>query len=1017
MIQMKKISVLLIALLAALFLICGPATAADKTLAAGSAGGDIGATVSVPITINDPAGVGGIAFTLQYDPTVLEFAGLQQVVKVITNPDANQDGVPDATYTTDQLKTNLFYQWNDEGAPSARTGHAMVAAATAQALTGTNLTLFNARFKILGGNGDYPIGVVKTIIQNASAGYASPTQLPVLVGTTTPNGSGMYTSTDFPIYEPTLVAGKIAVNAPKFAISGSVVYGSNPTTPAAGSTVVLKRNTDQGWVFDAQTAVSAAGAYAFNNKPAGTYQVFVTSNDPNYANGQSASFPVTTAAVAVPQITLAAPQRLIGTVTLNGTGLPGLKVKVMNGATLVGVYAVNPDGSFQTLPLPTGPTYTLFAIYGSYSALITAGQVNALTTTLGSIGGNITGLTGGATVTASSANFQKTTTVPGNGPYSIGNLPDDNYIVSVTGAGLPVTYYNGKTDISQAEPINSAANRTDVHFSFAGIDKGTIGGTITENLVGAANVGVYAFETATFALTQVLANASGVYGFTLPPGTYEIFVIKANNKNFYFKDGAASTQSQAEATKLVLAAGDNFTGKNIDITECTNVLTGKVTYDRPDGAPAADVLITATSSHGNGITNTGANGTYSISGLCGPYVYQVEMNPLDSRYAIQSAIVTVPATVPTDFVIGAGNVLSGKITESPAGTTAIENAMIYLLDQQGMLVNGRMYFSNVTGDYTIADIPNGIDTLNVNHPLFRAYREADLSITADLTKSVQLVKGAFFNVTVTDGGLAQPLAGALVIVTRTGDIPVYALTDATGNCKIFGLDATASAGPPDTRYIILVQKAGFERKSLFGQTPAPPPTGQPIGVTLNRPTAPFNLSGTITSSCGPPVAGAYVLVSTVTADFFASAITDAGGQYSFTNLPQASDYRFVVVPGGALRTHLETGLSFTVTTVKNVQIDCGSTITGTVTRAGTTPIFVYLYTDLNQFVAFTEANGTTGAYTFTGLVATNPPTTYKVLAVSTGFSPAWYNGQTTIGTATTVSAGGSNVNITLTATP
>jgi hypothetical protein len=1008
MIHLKKISVLFIVLLAALFLICGPAAAADKTLAAGTNSGAILDTVSIPVTINDPAGVGGIAFTLTYDPAVLEFAGLQQVGKVIT------DG-SNASYTTDELKNDLFYQWNDEGAPSARTGRAMVAAATAQALSGTNLVLFNARFKILGGNGAYPIGVVKTIIQNASAGYASPTQLPVLVGTTTPNGQGMYTSTDFPVYPATLVAGSITVNVPKFTISGSVIYQGGAV--AAGSTVVLKRSTtDQGWVFDAQTTVGTTGAYAFNNKPAGTYQVFVTSNDPNYANGQSASFGVTSANVPVPQITLAAPDRLTGTVTINGGYLASLQVRVMNGTTVVGVYAVNPDGSFQTPPLPPGPTYTLWAVYGNLQSQITPGQAKVWVTTLGSIGGNIAGRTGGATVTANSVagNLQKTTTVSGNGAYSIGDLvPANDYIVSVAGSGLPVTYFNQKTDITQANAVDiSAGNFAAADFNLGLIDKGAIGGTITGSGTEAANIGVFAFETNTFALTQVSADVSGVYGFTLPPGKYEIFVIKANNKIFYYKDGAASTQSEAESTKLVLASGNNLIGKNIDITECTNVLTGKVTFERADGNPAADVLITATSSHGNGITNTGANGAYSISGLCGPYDYRVEMNPLDSRYAIQSATVRIPpaagGTATQNFVIGAGNVLSGKITESPSVTTAIENAMIYLLDQQtGMLVNGRMYFSNITGDYTIADIPNGVDTLNVSHPLFRAYKEVDLSITADLTKSVQLVKGSFFDVTVTDGGLAQPLAGALVIVTRTGEVPVYALTDASGNCKIYGLDAA------NGDYIILAQKSGFERGSQLSLRPALPPTGQPVAFTLNRPALRFDLSGTITSSCSTPPAGAYVLVSTVAKDFFASAITNASGQYSFIDLPQATDYRFVVVPGGALQTHVETGLSFTTTAVKNVQIDCGSTITGTVSRTGTTPISVYLYTAANQFVASIEADAA-GAYTFTGLANT---TTYKVLAVSTGFSPQWYNGQTTIGTATAVSAGGTNVNITLTATP
>ncbi|MCE5263776.1 MAG: hypothetical protein LLG97_09610, partial [Deltaproteobacteria bacterium] len=167
---MKRTSVL-IALAAALCLIVGPATATAKTLTAGTNSGAINATVSIPITIDDPSGVGGIAFTLTYDTAVLEFAGLEKVGKEI-------DEGSKASYTTDELKNDLFYQVNDEkvGNPAVATGRVMVAAATAQALTGTNLALFNAKFLIKGGNGTYPIGVVKTIVQNASAGYTSPTQ-------------------------------------------------------------------------------------------------------------------------------------------------------------------------------------------------------------------------------------------------------------------------------------------------------------------------------------------------------------------------------------------------------------------------------------------------------------------------------------------------------------------------------------------------------------------------------------------------------------------------------------------------------------------------------------------------------------------------------------------------------------------------------------------------------------------------------------------------------------------------
>jgi hypothetical protein len=541
----------------------------------------------------------------------------------------------------------------------------------------------------------------------------------------------------------------------------------------------------------------------------------------------------------------------------------------------------------------------------------------------------------------------------------------------------------------------TSANKTDANFDFTTVTMGTIGGKVTDNTAG-ANIGVYAFETATFALTQVTA-VNGDYSFTLSPGKYEIFVIKTNGKIFYYKDGGA-TQSEAEATILTVAGGGQLSDKNLDITEDNNVLTGKVTFKRADGDPAINVLITATSAAGKGIAITGQNGAYSIGGLK-PGNYLVEMNPLNSKYAVQSATVTIPTTSPQDFIIDTGNVLTGTITNSSGGA-AVPGAMVYLLDQQtGGLINGRMYFSDALGKYTIADIANGIVTLNVTHPLYRNYSEPNLSITSDLTKDVQLVRGAYFNITVRDGDNGNvALPGALVIVLRAGAVPVYALTDASGNCKIYGLDSSKSD------YIVIAQKAGFERKAPTGLNPVD--GGTPVTIDLIRPAARFALSGTITSDCpgNPPVIDAFILVSSAAKDFFASTVTDTKGEYGFTDLPQASDYRLVVVPGGALRTQVQTGLNYTgsLTQTNSVTIPCGSQITGTVTRTGTTPIYVFLYTAAGQFVGFTQADGTTGAYTFTGIAAGN----YKVLAVSSGFSPKWYDGKSDINTANAVNAGG-----------
>jgi hypothetical protein len=882
--HLKKISILILALFAALLLSWGQAAATTRTLAVGSASGAKDATVSVPITLDNTSAIGGVAFTLTFDPAVLEFKGLEQAGTAPVLTDGSN-----TSYTANELGSDLFYQANADTA-----GRVFVAAASANAISSGNL--FNAKFKILGGDGMYPIVIQSTIVKNEDAGYSVPASIPVLVGTSTFNGT-VYNQTDFTPYYAgtgvTLVAGGITVNATKYAISGKAYYGSTTGSYATGCTVTLMRNSTYGYVFDSSTTVNSSGDFSFS-KPVGNYQIFVTSNDPGYYSSQTNSFNVTTANYSVGNIVLPTPMRLSGSVTVNGNAPPaGLRIKVKNGSTVVGIYTVNSDGSFQTPALPSA-TYTIYAVYGNQEKLLTDGKWDELV--LRTISGTISNLTGSAIVTASSATgkMYKTITVSANGSYSITNLVNANdYIVSIAGNTFPVTYYNGTQDYTAATPVNlTTANFTNANFDCAGtgyITK-TISGTVTENSTAVIGIGVYAFKTDTFGLTRATTDGSGGYSITVPVGTYEIFVIKANGKIFYYKDGGTATQIEAQVTKLSVTTTGTYNGKNMNITEGSYSLTGKVTYKRADGDPAANVLVMARGTAGGAIALTGSDGAYTLSGL-NAGTYLVEMNPLNGKFAIQSASVTVPDTTVQDFVIDSGNTLSGKVHEEGNTTATIQDALLYLRNQEtGMLVNGKVYFSDNAGNYTIADIPNSVATLNASHPDYASTQIPDLDIMADMTQNVPMSKGAYFIVTVTDG--TSPIEGALVIVSRSEGIPVYGMTDSNGTCRIYGLNASYSD------YTIMVQKSGYVRQTVTAQTPAVAGATVPT-FTLLQPAAFFSLSGTITNGCGgsAPAVGARVMVSTKITGFFASTVTDSSGNYSFTGLPQATDYSFMVLIG------------------------------------------------------------------------------------------------------------------------
>ena len=1014
----KKINGILLARLAVMLIWCAPAAAATRNLTAAVVTGNVGDTVSVPITVDDATGIGGIAFTIGYDPNAFTFVNLVQDQKT---PFDNGSG---ASYTTDQLKTSLFYQFNDEKVANAPTGRVLVAAATADGLTGANLRLFKAQFTIkAGAAGVYPIQLMGTIIANPSAGYATPQFIPILVGTSDKNTiTGMYTTTVFPTIASILSPGSIGVSISGKAISGKAYYGADTTLPAVGCTVILKKTAmgGVGFVFDSQTTVSSTGAFAFANKPAGSYQVSIQPLDPGYlgSGDLAVTMPTVPADVAMTDVHLAAAttyQRYTGTVSVY---YPGMQLQVFaagNSTTPIGIYPVGADKTWATGLMANG-SYTFYVVYGTLKAVATAGGPTDLSAwSLKKISGTIAGLPTDAIVTimagSTTAGVQKMLRQPvgATGSYQFADLvPASDYIVAMAGAGKPLTYYNMVTDITTATFVDiSAGDQTAVNFNFGSTTTGKISGTVVEGTVPVIGIAVYAFDTVNFALTQAVTDASGAFTFTLIPGTYELFVIKANGKIFYYNQTLA-TQSEADATPITVATTE-LTGNNINIAECTNSLSGTVTFKREGGDPAANILITAFSdtNSSKAAAITGPDGGYTLTGLCGVATYNVIMQPLLGRYAVQKKTTAIPATAALNFVIDSGSVLSGTVKDDVGTGNNVDNAMIYLLDQAtGTLINNRMYFS-AAGQYEVGDVATGVYTLKGSHPDYPTYTKSDLPISTDTVQNITFTKGARFTGTVTEAG-PIPVANALVIVTRVGEVPVSVITNSAGKYAVYGLSELNSD------YTIIVQKKDYLRQSVQNQTPGTSTNGTVVDFTLAKPAATFDLTGTVSKSGGAgPVANVWVMLTANNGAFFVSTLTNVSGGYGFTKLPQANDYRLVVMPGGNLPAYVESPIDWSAasgTVTKNVTIAWGDTtkISGTVTRTGSGAISVFLYKAAdNSFVAFTTA-GSDGSYAFQGL-ATG---TYKVLAVCPGNSPKWYGGAT-IDAATAVSTGTTTANITL----
>lgn len=999
---LNKIARLIIALLAVLVLAVGTASAQTaRTLTVGTASGTVGgADVLIPITINDAAGVGGVAFTLTYNPAIFTFKGLEQVTGGWTINDGSAYTAVPNPYTANPAAANatLFYQFNDVVVSSASVGRVLFAGASAEPLTGT--VLFRAKFGIKAGvNGTtYPIGIQRSVINNPAAGYTTDTMIPALVGTGDKVG-GMYTTLDFPVIPATLVAGGITVSAQTFSLGGKVTYGTGGAN-AVGCTVVLTRETATGYVFNSQTTTGADGRYNFTAKDAGNYKIAVTSLDPNYSNFESSAIALSANKTDADAVLDAKPTpvRLTGTVT--GTFPTGLLVRVVDpSGNVMGTYSIAAGGTWSTPLLPPG-SYEWYLVYGS---LTSAKNATTFTGDLKTISGSIAGLpTGGGAVTASSVKGKITKTLQvTNGTYTITDLvPADDYIVSAVATGLPLTYFNGKTDVNEATPVNiSTNNAMGIDFTFVPPAK-SIKGWIKELGTGVSGITVYGFEVNSFALISTQTNnTNGDYTLNVPVGAYEVFVIKGNGKIFYFAnaDGTPTQNESGAVLRVVTASDTELPNTNINITEADRTLTGKVTYRFATGDPAANVLITVSDAKTRAMGLTGQDGRYTVGGLEGGKTYTVEMKPLSGGYAVQTESVAIAATGVNEknFIIDTGAVLSGQVTEKDSFPVKnVSGAMLYLKDQAtGALVGGRIYFSAADGAYSIRDIKSGEYTLEVTHPDYRSFT-VNLTIGSDLTQNVALEKGAYFKGTVTvTGGKALP--GATIIVTRTGATPIYTVTNSAGFYSVYGLDSTKND------YIIIAQAKGYERQAKTLQKPET--AGTTADFTLAKPTEYFTLSGTVKTDAGtnPGIGNAIVLVSSASKNFFASTTTAAGtGFYSVANLVASADYRIVVIPPGLpTQEHLNINVSGNKTEDFTIPVgkDIGGTITGSVPIPAATKVYAFLYKG-DVYQGFQEA-GTGGSYLFKGLA---DGADYKALAVAAGYAPRWWNGQTTIGAAVAI---------------
>lgn len=266
------------------------------------------------------------------------------------------------------------------------------------------------------------------------------------------------------------------------------------------------------------------------------------------------------------------------------------------------------------------------------------------------------------------------TTSP-SGQYTIDKgIPTGTYTVSVIKEG----YLEAEVENVQVT-VGSETTGINLYLSLSG----GISGKVTNAVSGLpiSNIAVYAFA----------ANGSfGWYGSTDSNGNYNIFTNLATgtyNVSAFMPEGYSMKSTTATVT-----AGVQTTGVNLAL-DPSGIISGMITT--PDGAPLANVTITAVAGEGQyyGFAQTDATGHYRISSGLGTGTYEV--------MAIYYAGGMIPSMNTTEAIVTAGAETSNvdlQLTVSPPPASGIITGKVTDASSSRPIVDAHVVASGPSGN-------------------------------------------------------------------------------------------------------------------------------------------------------------------------------------------------------------------------------------------------------------------------------------------------------------------------------
>lgn len=439
---------------------------------------------------------------------------------------------------------------------------------------------------------------------------------------------------------------------------------------------------------------------------------------------------------------------------------------------------------------------------------------------------------------------------------------------------------------------------------------GTIDGTIvaasTSAGVGRITVQAVRDSASGPVLVSSAATASdGSYALVgLLPGQYKLHLVAAGYADQWYPD----VTSEQSATPVTVNSEGSTDGVNATVTGQPATISGTVATGQ---TPAPPVTVTVTSTSGPSAppvtVTTDASGTYLVSGLAAPGVYDLSFTSAGYQVASDTEEVAAgEAHIANPVTLLAGNgSLGGTVTDGkdPLGgvtITATANGRTVTSATPTTGAVGRWSIPGLAtpGTYLLTFSKEGYGTYSVAEELGPGRSQNDLV--------VPLVGGAGqISGTVTGPG-GQPVGGVTVTVDGANP-PASTATLTAGSVGSYLLSGLATPG----NYTLTFSAAGFG-----SQTVAVPLTsgGSATGVDVTLAPATGTITGSVTSSTGAALTGATVTVTDGQTPRTTTSASSPPGGWTVAGLPPGSYSVTFALAGFQARTvlvHLSGGQTAT----------------------------------------------------------------------------------------------------------